>query len=75
MSDRIEFTPRGRKADAIDREWAAALAERVGLLRAAKAVGVSRAALANVIAGLNVVPTTVAAIREARTRASEHTAA
>jgi hypothetical protein len=70
MPKQLEFVPRGRKADPVDRQWACELAARVGLVRAAKVTGVSRSALANVLADLTVYPGTVAVIREARLRAS-----
>lgn len=70
-----ESVPRGRPADAIDREWAAALVGRIGMIRASKHVGCSRSSLANVVGGLNCYPGTHALVREARLRAQLQTAA
>jgi hypothetical protein len=70
----VEFVPRGRPAEAVDREWAYTLAARVGVTRAAKAVGCSRAAMANLIAGMNIYAGTAALVREARARATCDTA-
>jgi len=66
MSHDVEFVPRGRRLAEADRDWASELVSRVGLLRAAKAIGIHRSALSNALAGLTVYPGTLAMIHEAR---------
>jgi hypothetical protein len=68
MANTNEFVPRGRPVNASDQEWARELASRIGGVRAAKVIGCSRNALANVIGGMGVYPGTAALLREARVR-------
>jgi hypothetical protein len=59
----------GRPVAQSDCWWAADLAARIGPTAAARRIGVTRATLAAVIAGLPVASTTDARLRRARARA------
>jgi hypothetical protein len=58
----------GRPIDHNARWWATALAERVGPTEAARRIGISRATLAAVIAGLPVAATTELRVCRAQQR-------
>ena len=60
------YVPCGTATDPADQEWAITLVRQVGISRAAKMIGVSRPALANVVAGLPCHRGTQMIVRAAR---------
>jgi hypothetical protein len=60
------YTQIGRPVEQADGWWVTDLAARVGVASASKKIGISRATLAAVIAGLPIAATTEERVRHAR---------
>lgn len=68
MSPSQRINQIGRPVADSDLWWAAELAQKIGVSRAARCIGIARGTLASVIAGLPVAATTEYRVREARAK-------